>query len=160
MKTTAIKPVFKTTDPLRVIYVSTVGPYNGGGIDKAWDKVCKFAAKKGLLSKDTRYIGISYDDPNITDPDKLRYDACVTVQNEIEPEGEVGVKTIPGGKCAVFLHTGSYVEFESTYNFIFGEWLPESGMELRDANCFELYLNSPEDTNPADLKTEIWLPVQ
>jgi AraC family transcriptional regulator len=37
--------------------------------------------------------------------------------------------------------------------------LPESGLELRNAPEFEKYLNSPENTKPEKLRTEIYIPI-
>jgi AraC family transcriptional regulator len=40
-----------------------------------------------------------------------------------------------------------------------GEWLASSGRELRSAPPFEVYRNSPQTTAPADLLTDIYLPL-
>ena len=161
MKTAkALKSEIKTIEPRKVIYISSIGPYDGKGTEDAWKKVCGFAGQKGLFGKNTEFIGISHDDPNITDPDKLRYDACLTVNRDVKPEGEVGVKEVSGGRYAVFMHEGPYTKFQESYNYIFSVWLPESGEELREDDCFEIYLNSPDDTNPEDLRTEIYIPVK
>ncbi len=46
------------------------------------------------------------------------------------------------------------------YIAIFGEWLPEAGMKLREAPCFEVYLNrDPRRTKPEKLRTEIYIPI-
>lgn len=105
-------------------------------------------------------IGISHDDPQVTEASRFRYDACMTVDRDVTPEGDVGKKTIAGGRYAVFVHEGPYEGFEETYGRIFGAWLPESGEQLREEPCFELYLNSPDQTPPEDLRTEIWLPLR
>jgi AraC family transcriptional regulator len=55
---------------------------------------------------------------------------------------------------------GSYALLSSSYQYIFGQWMPKSGVELRDDPGFEKYLNFPESTNPDDLETEIWVPVK
>lgn len=154
-----LKPKIKDIKPKKVIYVNTIGPYMGDGIGKAWDILCSFAKKKHLFGFNTEFIGVSYDDPKITDQDKLRYDACVTVRKEVEPEAEVGYKLIQGGKYAIFRHVGPYDKFEETYDYIFSKWLPESGLELSDNPCFEKYLNDPEKTDPEHLKTEIYVPI-
>ncbi len=155
-----LKPVMKTIDSRKVIYVSSIGPYEGKGTNEAWEKVCQFAAQNSLFSRDTIFIGVSHDDPEITDADKLRYDACLTISGDIKPRGAVGVRNIPGGRYAVFMHEGPYTQFQETYNYIYSVWLPECGEELRDDPCFEVYLNSPDETNPEDLRTEIYLPVR
>jgi AraC family transcriptional regulator len=42
---------------------------------------------------------------------------------------------------------------------LYGTWLVQSVREAADAPVFEEYLNSPKDTAPADLITEICLPL-
>ncbi|PKN25319.1 MAG: hypothetical protein CVU65_09200 [Deltaproteobacteria bacterium HGW-Deltaproteobacteria-22] len=92
--------------------------------------------------------------------DQLRYDACITVDRPVTPEGEVGFRILAGGRTAVFLHQGPYAELHRTYESIYGSWLPTSGEELADAPCYEIYLNTPDNTAPADLRTEICIPLK
>ncbi|MCF8369638.1 MAG: AraC family transcriptional regulator [Bacteroidales bacterium] len=155
-----LEPKFKELKDKKVIYINSKGDYSGRGTEIAWEKVCAFAEKNKLFGWKTEFIGISHDDPNVTDAERLRYDACVTVTKEVKPEGDVGVKTIKGGRYAMFLHKGPYTNFQKTYDFIYGIWLPESKKELRDAPCFEKYLNTPEKTKPENLKTEIYIPLK
>jgi AraC family transcriptional regulator len=106
-------------------------------------------------------LGISHDSPGITEPDKLRYDACIPADDTVEAEGEVGLQTIAGGQFAIFLHKGSYENLQQTYNHIFSVWLPQSQQTLRDEPCFEKYLNSPMTVaHTDDLQTEIYIPIQ
>ena len=152
-------PDIRTTAPVPVLFVRRTGPYYQAA-GEAFGVLCQFAGPRGLLGPSVRMIGISHDDPHVTDESKLRYDACVTLNREAKPEGEVGLKTIAGGKYAVFLHAGAYEEFQQTYDQIFKAWLPGSGEKLREEPCFEVYLNSPDQVKPEDLRTEIWLPLQ
>ncbi|HLP03395.1 MAG TPA: GyrI-like domain-containing protein, partial [Opitutaceae bacterium] len=155
--TNMITPEIRQRPATRVAYVRHIGPY--AAVGQAWGKICGFAAARGLYGPHTQYIGISHDDPKITAAAQQRYDACVTLEREIAPEGEVGVCTIPGGRFAVFLHCGPYENFQATYDAIFGDWLPRSGEQLREQTAFEIYLNHPDNAAPADLRTEIWIPL-
>jgi AraC family transcriptional regulator len=152
-------PEIRTIDPMPVLFVRRTGPY-GQAAGQAFGVLCQFAGSRGLLGPAARMIGISHDDPHVTDESKFRYDACVTIDHEVKPEGDVGQKTIAGGKYAMFLHAGSYEAFQQTYDQIFKAWLPGSGEKLRDEPCFELYLNSPGQVKPEELRTEIWLPLK
>jgi AraC family transcriptional regulator len=152
-------PEIRTIDPMPVLFVRRTGPYYQAA-GEAFGVLCQFAGPRGLLGPASRMIGISHDDPHVTDESKFRYDACVTIDREVKPEGEVGQKTIAGGKYAVFLHAGAYEGFQQTYDQIFKAWLPGSGEKLREEPCFEVYLNSPDQAKPEDLRTEIWLPLQ
>jgi AraC family transcriptional regulator len=157
-KEDAMKPEMKNRSDTQVLYVRRTGKYNESA-RTAWGAVCGYAFRKGLVEPDAEFIGLSHDDPDVTPEDKLRYDACISVKSEVKPEGEVGVQTIPGGNFAVFLHKGPYENLYNTYKAIYSEWLPQSGAQLRDASCFEKYLNDASRTKPADLLTEIYIPV-
>lgn len=159
MKTMNLKAKIKDISPAKVIYVNSIGAYEDKGTEEAWNKVCQFAEENKLFGRHTAFIGISHDDPNVTEAEKLRYDACVVVGKDVSPKGEVGVKTIDGGKYAIFLHKGPYENFKYTYDYIFGSWLPKSGEELRELPCYEKYLNSPDKTRAEKLKTEIYIPL-
>ncbi|MFT3783411.1 MAG: AraC family transcriptional regulator [Nibricoccus sp.] len=150
-----ITPEIRQRPATKVAFVRHTGPY--AQVGTAWQKICSFAGPRGLLGPKTSFIGISRDDPKITATDQLRYDACVTLERDIAPEGEIGVQTIPAGRYAMFLHKGPYEQFGMTYDAIFRDWLPNSREQLSDEPAFELYLNTPETTPPADLRTEIWL---
>ncbi|MEX0289093.1 MAG: GyrI-like domain-containing protein, partial [Flavobacteriaceae bacterium] len=102
----------------------------------------------------------SYDDPKMTDPDKIRYDACLVIHKPAKPQGDIGVKELKGGKFAVFHYTGSYKYLSAVYDYIFNEWLLNSEHELRDEPVREKYRNNPQRTEEAKLKTEIYLPIK
>lgn len=144
--------------PLRVAFVRHVGPYAGCSV--AWDKLCTYMGKEGWLGGDAQFIGLSHDDPEVTPPDKIRYDACVTVDENFRPQGEIGVQVIPGGEYAVTTHFGPYERLNETYARLMGQWLPRSGRELGDSSCFEVYLNDPNSTEPEDLVTDVHVPLK
>jgi AraC family transcriptional regulator len=103
---------------------------------------------------------VCHDDPEVTPPERIRYDACVTVDEGFLPHDKIGVQTIAGGEYAVTTHEGPYEELGETYRQLLGQWLPRSGRELASAPCFEAYLNDPNSTDPADLLTDIHAPLQ
>jgi AraC family transcriptional regulator len=105
-------------------------------------------------------LGICHDDPETTPPAKLRYDACLTVDEEFAPRGDIGVQTVVGGAYAMTTHTGPYNQIGRTYAEFLGQWIPRSGHGLRNAPCFEVYVNDPGSTPPEELLTDIYAPLQ
>jgi len=142
----------------RVAFIRHIGPYTEVG--DAWDKLLPVLGKEGHIGGDSEFIGICHDDPEVTPADKIRYDACVTVDGTIVPTGEIGLQTILGGEYAVTTHFGPYKKLGETYAKLFGQWLPRSGRELGDAPSFEVYLNDPNSTEPEELVTDICVPLQ
>ena len=56
-------------------------------------------------------------------------------------------------------HKGPYADMHKAYQWLFSEWLPTSGRQLRDGLMFEDYLNNPRDVPPTELVTEIYMPL-
>ncbi len=95
-----MKVEIKDVPKMRVTYVRHVGPYDESKV--AWDKLCH--AQSLELGPTTQFIGVCYDDPKITPAEKIRYDACVTVDAVFKADGEVQVQEIAG--CAIISHVG------------------------------------------------------
>jgi AraC family transcriptional regulator len=143
-----------------VLFVRRMGSYDQAA-EGAWKALFKHTFWRMFTDRSIKFIGISHDDPGITEDLRLRYDACITVKGNAKSKGEVGVQVLKGGKYAVFMHQGAYEKFNETYDLIFSEWLPRSGYRLRETACFELYLNkNPKRTKPENLRTEIYVPVE
>ena len=47
-----------------------------------------------------------------------------------------------------------------TYAALLGRWLPDSGRRFKMDPTREVYLNDPESTDPEDLVTDIYLPLE
>ena len=103
---------------------------------------------------------IYHDDPNTVPEAKLRSHAGVQVGSDFQmPEGLEEV-VINSGETAVLMFKGSYAGLQKAYDWFYGQWLPGSGRLPADAPSYEVYLNSPIDTAPDDLLTEICMPLQ
>ena len=148
----------RDNSPVRVVFIRHIGPYSEVGA--AWGRLMAWAGPRGLFGPGMRMLGVVHDDPGITPPDKIRYDACMVVTRPVQPEGEVGVMELAGGKYAKILHKGPYEKLNDTYQKIYGVWLPKSGYAVRDVPGFEEYLNSPMNARPEDLLTAIYVPVE
>lgn len=112
-----------------------------------------------VASSDT--FGIAHDDPETTDPSQFRFDICGSMDGEV-PDNPQGVKTgmLPGGRCAKVRHHGSHERLGETAYFLYRDWLPESGEELRDFPLFFHYHNLITDTPEHELVTDVYLPLR
>lgn len=142
---------------LRVVFIRHVGPYKEVGA--TWGRLCQWAGMRGLFGPDSMFVGVCHDDPEITPSDKIRYDACLTVSRPVAAEGEVGVQEIGGGRYAITTHCGPYDKLNETYARIMGQWAPAHGETLRPGPSLEFYRNDPNKTPPADLRTDVYVPL-
>ena len=149
----AIKTVPKT----RAASVSHTGSYMQ--IGKAFDILYGWLAARDLIRPGIRSIGVFYDDTTVVPEANLRSRACVVTNNGFAIEPPLEHVDILGGEYAVLGHKGPYANMKAAYQWLYAEWLVQSGREVGDAPWFEEYLNSPRDTAPAELMTEIYLPL-
>ena len=163
-KTAAAADTARPTDvrtepvgPQRVVFIRHVGPYNQVG--PAWQQLMMWAGMRGLIGAAPLMLGIVYDSPDVTSEAKLRYDAALAVVSDVAPQGEIGVQEIARAEYAVITHAGPYSTIQETYDRLCGGWLPSSGREPASLLAFERYLNTPMNTAPQDLRTDIYLPI-
>lgn len=136
-----------------------------GAPEKVFETAGKFIEwrkETGLSPVETsKTFGIPYSDPASTDPDAFRWDVCGSIKQDV-PENTYGIKMgeIPGGRCAVIQHKGSYDTMDNTIYYVYREWLPNSGEEMRDYPCFCHYLNFVHEVDECDLVTDIYFPLK
>jgi AraC family transcriptional regulator len=118
------------------------------------------AQKLQVLNPESKFYGINWDDPEITNKEKVRYDACILIQNKTATIKEFSTKTIFGGKYLCFLYKGDYQNLGFVYNHIFRDWIIKMDYNLREEPIFEQYINNKEITPTEDLLTEIFIPIK
>ncbi len=143
---------------LRIAYVRHFGKYDFR-IGFAWKRLMAWARQKRALSAESVRISCSWDDPELTEDGKLRYDACVTVVDEAEAEGAIGVRTIPGGRYAVFTFEGETAGLSAFYDRVYGELLPSSGLQLADEMGYRVHRESREEQIGGYLRNELRIPL-
>ena len=141
-------------EPLELIGYHHQGDYME--IGSVFEKLFIYGQSHGLISPQTRSIGLYYDDPKSVETNALRSMACITAPPTASENNEAPETIkIPAGRCATLLFKGPYPELEKPYDWLFGQWLPESGYEAANFPPFEEYLNDPRETPPNELLTRI-----
>lgn len=107
----------------------------------------------------TSLSSLSMDDPSITPTEKCRFYLGITLRDDTKARPVPGIMQIPGGRYAVFRHTGSYSSLHKVYRSIYEEWFPKSKYHPQSTFSFEMYMNHPSTTETSELLTEIYIPV-
>jgi AraC family transcriptional regulator len=149
----------RTLDPLRVAFVRHLGLYQECG--SAWQKLTAWAGSRGLLGAEAVCLGVGHDDPAVTEPARIRYDACIVVPDGTPVEGGIGIQILPGVEHAVALHRGPYELLPAVYQEVIGRWIPSQGrtIDRERSSPYEIYRNDMRTTPSADLLTEVRVPV-
>jgi AraC family transcriptional regulator len=111
-----------------------------------------------LDSKEAELFGICYDDPTVTKPENIRYDAAISWSKEkIDFLSKHGFETkkIEAGTYANTTYSGdSEANLESWFSLY--SWCEENGYKFRDSPSFEKY----EQTNRSESHIiEIYIPI-
>ncbi|MCT4585363.1 MAG: AraC family transcriptional regulator [Peptostreptococcaceae bacterium] len=148
----------KEIKDLHVAYVRSIGDYNNAHI--GWDKLSKWAQANNIIKEDSLFFGISYDDPEVTPIENLRYDSCITVDKDVKGSMDVGINDVPGGKFGVLRFFDVPANLFKAYKYMFGEWLPSSGYEADDRYCLEFCISSPHDDEQGRMKVDLYIPIR
>ena len=154
-----MKTEIRTLPDQKVIFVTSRGLVDNTfnqAAKRSFDILCAWIDRKGLWPKVGPCLGICPDDPGI-DPGGCRYMGGFIVKEgvDVQPEGEVEMTTLPGGRWAVARYIGPYEGLTQAWSTIYREWLPSSGEQLRDTPPYEVYVKDKATTPPAELVTEI-----
>ena len=105
------------------------------------------------------FIGIGHDNPSVTPASELRYDACITVDEEYEPKKPVELQTIVGGDYAVAKNC-PFGKIKDAYQYLFGKWLARSSRELRPAPSFMCWWMPRTRSRARNSGMDIYMPLQ
>ncbi len=163
MRTPQYTVSVKEMPEMNVAYIRHIGPYKGDGdlFEDLFNRICRWAGPRDLLNfPETKFIAVYHDNHDITMEDKLRISICITVPQGTVTEGEIGTMKIPGGKYAAARFELATDEFESAWDAVYGEWLPENGYQPDDRLPYELYVNDPEEHPERKCIVDICVPVK
>jgi AraC family transcriptional regulator len=152
-------PVDITDQPARrVAAVAHTGPY--AEISGAFDRLSAMISARGLWPAVRGGIAVYYDDPAAVAPAALRSHAGFVLDGATDiPDGMDEVR-LDAGPAAVLHFKGPYAGLQAAYDYLYGDWLPQSGREPADAPVYEVYLNGPSDVPPEELLTDIVVPLR
>ena len=150
----------KNLPKMNLAYVRHIGPYKGNEklFEGLWNRLFAWAGPRGLIGgPDFRSLVIYHDDPNITGEDKLRMSVCITVPPDTKTDGEVGKMELDAAKYVIARFNVDATQFQQAWEWLYGQWFPESGYQPDDKPCFEMY---PEEPKDGRFIVEICVPVK
>jgi AraC family transcriptional regulator len=121
----------------------------------AWRKAA------GLPPKVSATFNILHNDPETTQPEEYRFDLCAAVTRPVPAEDEaVQNGLIPAGRCAVLRLTGASDDLKPAVSFLYRDWLPRSGEDLRDFPIYAQRVSFFPDVAESEAITDIFLPLK
>ena len=157
-RTLLMKMEIKEMPEYYVAYVRKIGPYNKDTCEAAFFEITRWAGPRGLLEKG-EVLGLYWDNPGVTDPDKCRVDACVSVSKNTKVNGEINLQTIEGGTYAVAGFEITTDEFKRIWDEAF-TWVINNNYEVDDKPAYEYYHNDAEDHPEKKWIVDICIPIK
>lgn len=145
-------------DPFQVLALRVTGGYpqqNHGYV-----RLFGWAAEHGRMEQLSGLFGVPWDDRRDVAAADCAFDCMIALSAPFEPEGG-GFRrmTMGGGRYARLRHVGVFDGLEASTDALLAQWLPDSGERLRDAPLHHEYLDDPDETPEALLRTDVYLPL-
>lgn len=142
-----------------VLYERRIGSYHQ--LSGQWgDFIGKY---QRFVTKDTKFLERTYDDPVITDTEGCLYDICMSVDKSVLNETDLNESvlntcTVAGGKCAVYPYKGYGKHIYAAYQTIFTVWLPRTSYMLDYRSGFDIY--HKVDSESGYMEMDICIPLR
>lgn len=146
--------------PISVAFIRTLGAYVDVDAEH-YDRLIDWADANGLYTGDNLLLGVGHDDPNITPTEKVRFDACLSIPEPFQAQGNIGFQTLPGGHFATITYIGPWnAGLEQAYGVLFQELLRKENIEIIGLPAIEIYRTTRINPHYALNETDIFIPVR
>lgn len=142
---------------LRVATVRHIGPYQE--IGKAFAQLEVAAQGARLVNAPVSMVGIYHDNPATTPAALLRSDAGILVDATAKLPSALTETFLTGGRHLHTRHLGPYSGLAETWAYLRENAMREYGLTRGLGPSYEVYPNNPGNAAPADLITDIFIPV-
>ena len=148
----------KEMPAMDLVYCRHTGPFDQ--IGGAYEKLFKWAGPRGLLQfPETKTLTVYHDDPKVTEIEKLRQSACITVSEEVRTEGEFGKMHLPAGRYVVGHFVVEPHQFGEAWDAVC-RWMADSGYQPASGYPYEYYPKEHETGPPMVFTVDICVPVK
>lgn len=130
-----IEPEIVQMPPINAYYIRHQG-YNRS-MKQTWQKLYAWTLSNDI--KAYEQIGLYHDNPSITPHDACQYIACIKTNQEGLQNARLPSFVIFGGTYAKFDLKGVYGDLLKLIQWVFLEWLPQSGFETTTKPFYVIY---------------------
>ena len=129
-------------------------------IGRAFTQIAAIFSARNLWPQARGMVGVYYDSPADVPEPELRSHAGIRVEDGFDMPDTLEEVRLQAGDALIVTYKGPYSGLPQAWDQTYCEALPKSGRLPAHAPAFEVYLNDPTSTPPAELLTEIVVPLQ
>ena len=130
----------------RVAYVRNWGPYNVEASTAAFARLRQWADARGDVNENAVVLGVAWNNAFFTPPEKLIFDACISVPESTKADQWVNIQLLQGGDFAVHRCDIDVHRQEEEWMRFLLYWLVKSDYQPDDRPAYSIYHNTQEET--------------
>ncbi|MCA9125690.1 MAG: AraC family transcriptional regulator [Planctomycetales bacterium] len=140
-------------------YVRVFGAFSPERVLNGLNQLLDWGRSKGVYSS-SRLLSMSYDDMDTTPVDKYRLDWCLRIADDVAGEGAVATRRFDGGLYASVLCEGDIKLLDRAWQWLYRNWLPDSGYEPDDRPAMEWYITDPTESGWENFSMRCCIPIR
>jgi len=105
------------------------------------------------------FIGICWDDPNVTKDENCRYDTGYILNTNEDINQDMMIQEISDSTYALLKVNIKKGDFELAWEYLLYNWLPKHGYTPKRIFCFEKIIEFPSTKNNFVHKAELYIPI-
>ncbi len=126
----------------RLLCCRAAGDYMHSAIE-AWSTLYAQQETADYLNEANRFYGLCHDIPGMTDENKIRYEACISVAPDTHTQHpRLFTRSLPAGTYAVMTYEGAHDGLYDAWPMLYG-WVQSQKLTLANFPPVERYLNDP-----------------
>lgn len=143
---------------IKLIGLTHIGEFEQ--IPSVYERLMKWAFEKRLLNTpNVKTATIYHDNPRITQMSKVRWSACLVIDNNVETEGEIRKISICKGKYVIGHFEIEPALFEKAWETVL-VWVKDNGYGFGEHDYFELYYGDLQSHPEHKFVVDICIPVK
>ena len=151
----AIDVGIRNQAPIRVACIRDAGPLPE--VQPCFERLFRWA---GVIEVPTgRVLTLSFQRPG-SPPRRWYWKVAVELYTHERPPPGIELDAVDGGRYGLYRLVGPHEGIGTAYRRLFDEWLPGSGQSVLQRPCVELYRNTPGETAPENLVTDLCVPLK
>ncbi len=128
--------------------VTQIGPAMGEAFPKIYHAVISAGIEPAGMPL-ARYFDFGEEETT--------FECAIPVAEAFRPTDEVQASSVGGGEAAFCIHVGPYETIGQTWGRVMA-WVAEQG-RVPAGPTWEVYVDDPQDVEPDQLKTELYVPL-
>ena len=150
-----LSPDIVKTEEIKAYYIRHQG-YDKS-IRKTWQKLQTWTLCNNITN--FKQIGLHHDNPTIIPLNECNYIACINLENEFEST-TLPIFSIPEGIYAKFDFNGKYGDVLKFMNWVYFEWLIESGYETTTNPSYTVYHKNHFLSDDEEFTLSYYIPIK